>query len=109
MEQRLAKSATKLANKVERDNPNTFNAKKKDESTTTYRGQGVGRKEKVGGAPTTTRTKEYEICSTRTQSAKTKTKRDKLDDLIAKVRSEQVINEDPTVMVVKKPSPLTSV
>ena len=105
----LAKGATKLANKVERDNPNTFNAKKKDRSAATYRGQGVGRKERVGGAapaPAAKRTKSTRSAAQRTQSAKTKTKRDKLDDLIAKVRSEQVVNEASYGYgSAKKPSP----
>ena len=91
----VAKGATKLANKVERDNPNTFSGKKKPRSASPYRGQGVGRKEKVGAtstaAPAATKTpKSSRSTAQKSQSAKTKAKKNKLDDLLSSIRNEAV-------------------
>ena len=105
----VAKGATKLANKVERDNPNTFSGKKKPRSASPYRGQGVGRKEKVGAtstaAPAATKTpKSSRSTAQKSQSAKTKAKKNKLDDLLSSIRNEAVDTSEYK-KIAKEPAP----
>ena len=102
----LAKGATKLANKVERDNPNTFNAKKKDRSASTYRGQGVEERKRLVEHQQQQEQRVPDLQHKELRVQKQKQRGDKLDDLIAKVRSEQVINEASYGYgSAKKPSP----